>query len=138
MRMVMLASLLSLVTGCAAANLSCPEAITETPTLQNAPKPWAPLVEQGSRHLDQVAVYFGHPNQHGAQVPDRSLKNKTEETVIWAVSASGGEQYWVGCSYVGTTALLVTPVASSARECRARYTLLPTGKRLKLQAFTCE
>ena len=138
MRMLMLASLMSLVTGCAAANLSCPESINEVPSLQDTPSPWTPLVEQGSRHLDQVAVYFGHPNQRGAQVPDRSLKNKVEETVIWGVSASGGGQYWVGCSYVGTTALLITQVASSARECRAQYTLLPTGKRLKLRAFTCE
>lgn len=138
MRILFLSALLIISTGGAAADLSCPDVITETPTVQEASKPWVSLGEQGLRRLDHVAVYFGHPNRRGAQIPDKTLRSKSEEVVIWLVSATKDEQFWVGCAYLGTTALLITPIESVARDCRARYTLLPTGKRLKLQSFTCQ
>ena len=137
MRILSLSTLLAFATGCPAVDLSCPEAITETPTVHEAPKPWVFQGDQGLRPLDQVAVYFGHPNQRGAQIPNKHLKSKSEEIVVWQISATNGEQYWVGCSYLGTTAALISPIESITRDCTARYSVLPTGKRLKLLSFTC-
>ena len=137
MRIRLLSILLAFATGCAAADLNCPDAITETPTVQDAPTPWVFQGDQGRRHLDQVAVYFGHPNERGVQIPDKIIKSKSGEIVVWLISATKGEQYWVGCSYLGTTAVLISPIEILTRGCSARYSVLPTGKRLKLLSFTC-
>lgn len=116
----------------------CPASITETPSVSAVDAAWTVQSVEGIRPLERVGIYFGDPSQRGAQVPDATRKIRSTEVVIWRLAEAPSDEYWVGCSYVGTTALMFQRVHSNVRECMATYRLLPTGRRLGLKSMTCK
>lgn len=116
----------------------CPETIIESSRVDGPTGDWLVDASQGVRTLDSVGVYLGDPALRGAQVPDHTRRSKTEETVTWQLARAIGDDFWVGCAYIGTSAMLFKKIAVSDTRCVVKYTLLPTGRRLKLKSFACK
>jgi hypothetical protein len=117
--------------------VACPGFVVETPSVTNSDASWQVAAAAGERPLDHAGVYLGGLAQLGAQVPDSTRKKKNLETVTWRLRRAEGDQYWIGCSYIGTTALMVQKINSGFDECVASYELLPTGRRQRLKGVLC-
>jgi hypothetical protein len=122
---------------CFSAEIVCPESITETPVVSNVTSSWVVHVNTGNRPVEHVGIYFGDPDLRGAQIPDMSHKKGDEELVTWKFTRSKSDEYWAGCSYLGTTTMLFQKLDSEATQCVAKYNLLKTGRRLSLQSLVC-
>lgn len=122
----------------AAGEINCPEFIVETPTVSVNAKHWVVVASSGERALEHVGIYLGTPSDYGAQVPDSTKKAKDKETVTWNIKRSPTDIFWVGCSYVGTTAMLLQKLGSSIKTCVATYDLLSSGKRQRISALHCQ
>ncbi len=120
-----------------ATELACPDAILETPSAATTQGPWRLAAAAGERPLDHAGIYLGAPGQLEAQVPDFTRKKQHTETVTWRLKRADGDRYWIGCSYVGTTAMMVRPVEPGIQECEATYELLRTGRRQRLKGMAC-
>lgn len=131
---------LALTLSCAApaVEIHCPASMTETPTVSSAEKQWVVVAPSGERYLERVGIYLGNPSEDGAQVPDSTKTDKRKETVTWRLTRSETDTFWVGCSYVGTTAMLFQKVDAKATTCVAAYDLLPSGRRQRLSAMVCQ
>lgn len=117
--------------------ITCPESIAETPAVTVDDKQWTAVTKSGDRPLEGVGVYLGTLSEHGAQVPDSTKKAKRKEIVTWKIKRAPADAFWVGCSYVGTTAMLFQALAPSVTVCVAEYDLLPSGKRQRLSSVNC-
>ena len=121
-----------------AAEINCPESITETPTVSAVDSIWTVVADTGERRLEHVGIYLGSLSEYGAQVPDSTTTLKKKEMVTWRIIRGETDTFWVGCSYVGTTALLFQKLDSSVTKCIATYDLLPTGRRQWLSSMECQ
>ena len=122
----------------AALEIRCPANLMETPGVVSPDPLWTIAATTGERPLDSVGVYWGSTDQRGAQVPDDTQKIKSLETVTWQLPKADGGHYWVGCSYTNTTAMLYQKIVPTYSRCTATYTLLPSGRRLRLAAMLCQ
>jgi hypothetical protein len=120
-----------------AAETACPAAIVETPSVALTDDAWQLAAAPGERPLEHAGIYLGALAQLGAQVPDSTRKKQLTETVTWRLRRADADQFWIGCSYVGTTALLARPIAPGATECVVSYELLRTGRRQRLTGIAC-
>lgn len=120
-----------------AAEIKCPDSITETPHVSSVAKSWKVVSIPGVRSLEQAGIYFGNPVELGAQVPDSTKEVKAKETSTWRLIRSKGDEFWIGCSYTGTTAMYFQKVSGNITECAVSYDLLPTGRRQRLSAIDC-
>jgi hypothetical protein len=120
-----------------AADIVCPLSIVETPGVSTETKDWSVVAPSGERPLEHVGIYLGSLSEHGAQVPDSDEPIKGKEAVTWRLARKEGDTFWIGCSYVGTTAMLFQKVAAAVTTCVASYDLLPIGKRQRLSAMIC-
>ena len=93
-----------------AAEIHCPASITETPTVSTEEKQWLVVATSGVRQLEHVGIYLGNPSEYGAQVPDATKTADKKETVTWRFLRSATDTFWIGCSYLGTTAMLFQKV----------------------------
>lgn len=121
-----------------AGEIKCPSSITETPAVSINDKRWTVVTNSGERPLEHVGIYIGTLSEYGAQVPDANKKSKRKETVTWNIKRSPTDTFWVGCSYVGTTAALFQELDSSVKVCVATYDLLPSGGRQRLSTVDCQ
>jgi len=122
----------------AALEIRCPANLMETPGAVSPDPLWTIAATTGERPLDSVGVYWGSTDQRGAQVPDDTQKKKSLETVTWQLPKADGGHYWLGCSYTNTTAMLYQKIAPTYSRCAATYTLLSSGRRLRLAAMLCQ
>lgn len=120
-----------------AAEIHCPETITELPTVSNKNKEWTVITSSGERQLESIGIYLGTPAEYGAQVPDSTRTIGKKEDITWKITRSTADTFWLGCSYVGTTAMLFQKLAATVKECVATYDLLPSGKRQRLRTVEC-
>jgi hypothetical protein len=120
-----------------AAPIECPQSITEQPMVSMANSAWSVVAHSGERQVEQAGVYIGIGKEYGAQVPDSTKISNREEQVTWRMPAPGAEKYWLGCSYSGTSAMLVIELKPEIQSCLATYMLLPTGKRQRLKRIDC-
>lgn len=120
-----------------AATIECPRSITEKPMVSIANSAWSVVAHSGERQVEQAGVYIGIGKEYGAQVPDSTKTVNREEHVTWRMPGPGSETYWLGCSYAGTSAMLVIALNPETQSCMATYTLLPTGKRQRLKRIDC-
>lgn len=133
-----MAALLSAIAFAAqAATLQCPRTIIEKPAVAPENAPWSVVANSGERQLEQAGIYIAIGAEYGAQVPDATTTANREEHVKWRMPSPAAETYWVGCSYVGTTAMLVTRLKPTTESCVATYTLLATGRRQRLKNIDC-
>jgi len=121
-----------------AADVHCPPSIMETPSVSTKDEQWVVVASSGERQLERVGIYLGKPSEYGAQVPDSENATKKTETVTWRLTRAASDTFWVGCSYVGTTAMLFKKVDTSVTACVASYDLLPSGRRQRLSAMVCK
>jgi hypothetical protein len=121
-----------------ASEIKCPSSITETPTVSITDKRWTVVANSGERPLEHVGIYLGTLSENGAQVPASTKKAKRKETVTWNIKRSLTDTFWVGCSYVGTTAVLFQELDSSVTLCAATYDLLSSGRRQRLSTLDCQ
>lgn len=124
-----------------AANIACPESIDETPNVSTEAEGWISVAPTGKRWLEKVAIYYGSIGDLSGQVPYSDKSSKTKETVTWDVGLNKDEGdtnvYWIGCSYLHTSAKFVQKVDAAAKFCVASYDLLPTGSRQRLSTMAC-
>jgi hypothetical protein len=120
-----------------AAAIECPGSITEAPTVAVPNAAWSVVAKSGERPLDQAGIYIVIGTEYGSQVPDVIRKAKREEHVSWRMPSPTTERYWLGCSYLGTTALLMIELDPAIKSCVATYTLLKTGRRQQLKNIDC-
>lgn len=120
-----------------ATEINCPDSIKEAPSVLTADRGWIVVATRGERPLEQAGIYLGKPAQYGAQVPDSTTKTKKTETVSWRLIRSPTDIFWVGCSYVGTTAMLFRRLDAAVTFCAVSYELLPSGKRLRVSHVDC-
>jgi hypothetical protein len=120
-----------------AAEIHCPSSIKETPSVSKKDEQWVVVASSGERLLERVGIYLGTPSEHGAQVPDSENATKKTESVTWRLRRAASDAFWVGCSYVGTTAMLFKKVDTNVTTCVASYDLLPSGRRQRLSTMDC-
>lgn len=120
-----------------AASIYCPRSIAENPTVSAEDKEWIISSNLGQRQLEHVGIYIGTPSEYGAQAPDSTKTIKKKEMVTWQIRHSATETIWVGCSYIGTTAILFQKLDTSVTECVASYDLLPSRRRQRLSYMDC-
>lgn len=121
-----------------ATEIHCPASVMETPGVSTEEKEWTVIANSGERHLEHVGIYLGAPSEYSAQVPDSTKTVKKKQIVKWRLTRSQTDTFWVGCSYVGTTAMLFQKVDAKATTCVASYDLLPSGRRQRLSAMVCQ
>jgi hypothetical protein len=121
-----------------AMEIRCPHSISESPFVNPPDGEWEVVAELGERPLDQVSMYLFHPSKRGALVPDSTQRAKSEEKVSWRLGHGNNDEFWVGCSYYGTTAILAKKIDASISQCIATYELLRTGSRLRLKGMSCK
>lgn len=121
-----------------AATIQCPRSITEKPAVASPPSAWVVVAESGPRSLSQAGISIKIGSEYGAQVPDAVSRARREEHVNWTLPpAPAAERYWLGCSYLGTTAMLVVKLEPTDKSCVAIYELVKTGKRQRLKTVDC-
>lgn len=99
---------------------------------------WSVVAHPGERQVEQAGIYIGMGKVFGAQVPDSTKISNREEHVTWRMPGPGTEKYWLGCSYSGTSAMLVIELKPDILSCVATYSLLPAGKRQRLNRIDCQ
>jgi hypothetical protein len=119
--------------------IKCPDSIRERPVVETQADGWDVVAgEPGMRPLDKVGVYLSHPSQNDALVPDSTKRTKTEERVTWQLVRGQSDEFWVGCTYQGTTAVMAKRLGQDVGQCVASYQLLPSGSRLRLIGMSCK
>ncbi|MBI5256095.1 MAG: hypothetical protein HY855_06315 [Burkholderiales bacterium] len=121
-----------------AAPVACPAVLSEVPSVSPVAPGWTVLAQPGDRPLEQAGVYLGAPEQRGALTPDTVQRDKQHEQLRWQLHRKAGDEFWIGCSYQGTTAMVFRKLESTTTRCQARYALLPTGRRLRLDSLDCD
>lgn len=96
------------------------------------------VTSSGPRPVEHAGIYLGSPDEQAALVPDAQRKSRTEEIITWQIKRAESDDFWLGCSYTGTTAMLFRKLDSAVRGCTASYDLLPTGKRQRLRNIACQ
>jgi len=120
-----------------AEKIACPTTVTEIPVVEKPDGDWLVQAFKGERPLDYAGIFLADDHQSYAQVPDKTRRRKTEEYVEWNLVKLATERALVGCSYVGTTALVFKVLDPGYKKCVATYKLLPTGRRLSLKSLEC-
>lgn len=121
-----------------AIDIECPRTISETPSLRDVPDDWEGVVQTGQRPLEQIGLYLGHPQKKGSLVPDDETKTRKEESVTWKIVRAPQDEYWVGCTYYGTSVILARKLDEHVSRCVARYSMLPSHQRDSLIGFHCD
>jgi hypothetical protein len=125
-----------------AANVVCPPSIVETPNVSTKEAGWIAVAPTGKRRLRHVGIYFGSISDPGAQVPDSETSNKAKATVTWQLPRDKDENdtntYWIGCSYLDTSAILFQKVDAAVTKCVATYDFVPGGgSKPQLSGMVC-
>jgi hypothetical protein len=122
---------------CYSAKINCPDSIIETPQVISAEKDWKVMATSGVRRLDHIEIYLGNPSDGGVQIPDSTKIVAGKEIVEWKLKHANADVFWISCSYIGTTAILIQKLDSKFTECIATYELLKNGRRLRLISVDC-
>jgi hypothetical protein len=119
--------------------LTCPASLQEQPQVREVPAPWQLGNPAGERPLERAAIFLGAgAAMLDAQVPDATERSKGREQVRWRLLRGEGDTFWLGCTYTGTSAMLVQPLAAELTRCVVTYELLATGRRSRLERVQCE
>lgn len=121
----------------ASSEINCPTSILESPTVHREEKLWNVVASSTEKPLEHIGVYLGSLADFGALVPDSTTKAKGAEAVTWKLVRAETDKLWIGCSYVGTTAILLREIDSGKTKCVVSYDLLPSGKRQRVNSVTC-
>ena len=117
--------------------LDCPRVIREKPTVLSDIASWLIVSEPGMRPVAEASIYLGAPHESAVQVPDASTIGNGIELISWNLVRTASDEFWLGCSYTGTSAKLFRKIAIEASECSVRYDLLPSGRRQRLRDVSC-
>jgi hypothetical protein len=118
--------------------IQCPLSITETPMVSADTTKWSAVTTAGERQLQNVSVYNGTLSDYSSQVPDDTQEFKTHDLVTWNLVRGQKVTFWVGCSYLDTSAILFQKIKRSATSCTASFAPLPNGKKRLLSSLLCK
>jgi hypothetical protein len=119
--------------------LNCPSSLQETPAATTDDPRWVLVTPAGRRSLDRVNLYVGNPPELSKMVPPstRKIVGGTE-TFTWELLRSSTPTYWVGCTYVNTTAVLFRRVDTSASRCVAMFDVSRSGGVSLFNSMVCK
>jgi hypothetical protein len=120
-----------------AQNFVCPPTLPVQQVAAHVPSGWNAISLSESPSLDRVAFYLSDPTEGASLVPDGRRVTKNEEQVTWTFKHSSGDEFWLGCIYVGSRILLAKKLTSTVTACTVGYDLLPSGSRLRIKSITC-
>jgi hypothetical protein len=122
----------------AAATITCPPMLVETPIVQSMLAGWDVDVRAGHRTLSDAAIHVSRGSDRGGVAPDTTTLYGHQQISTWSLNPGDGNVYWVACSYGNTSALLLQKVPETARRCVASVDVLKTGRRLNVRPVTCD
>jgi hypothetical protein len=114
--------------GCThAVEYRCPESILVDQAVSIVAPGWESVVNTEPHLFDRVALYYRHPSNSGAQVPD-DPDNREKST--WTIVRRPGDDYfWIGCHYQNTSVVLAKQVDEKATKCVALYEISEFNKQ---------
>jgi hypothetical protein len=115
---------------CWAEEISCPISIKVDEKITDIPSSWEPVINPQGHHLDNVALYYGHPKEMASLVPDQETKDKA----IWRFPNKESEKYWLACNYSGTEIMLVKQLPHGLSQCEVTYNLSDSGQLLSIKS----
>lgn len=121
-----------------AVEIQCPESIQERPAVTSTIVGWTVLSKLDTRYVEQLAVYEGTPPHAYPQVPDSDeAMGKGRNLVKWSTPADNSRRYWIGCTYTGTSAVLLIELKKETISCETTYRASRTGPRSALDGMRC-
>ena len=120
--------------------IDCPQTIEVMESIVATDNSWSVAQDRGRRgyFLDSISIYSGHPREMANLVPDKTIRRNQERKFTWNLHSSEKEEYWVACSYSNSLSLLTKALPKSYKKCELTEKLLPSGKKLKIERFSCE
>jgi hypothetical protein len=122
-----------------AIELQCPASVEVSEKLINEPMSWEGLIDQsrGGHHLESVGFYVGHPKNKGGVVPDNTARSKDLAKTTWRFPEKKSDDFWIGCTYANTNAMLTQQLPNGLSYCEATSELLPSGSKLRIKSVVC-
>ena len=120
-----------------AADFVCPASLSVSQTATRVPLGWEAISSAEPLSLERVALYLGNPKEGGVLVPDKTDKQGGVERLTWTFARRPSDEFWLGCSYTGTTVILAQKLKRDVSQCVVQYDLLPSGSRLRVKAISC-
>lgn len=117
--------------------ISCPNSLLEQPQLKRKEGEWTLVTTTAERPLERAFVVLGPELELGALIPDTTKRRGMVEVDTWHLHRAPGDRFWIGCSYVGTTARAFSELAVEITACDVKYALLPGGQRLEVKEIKC-
>ena len=100
----------------AAEDIRCPDRVSTTQALAEAPTGWTPQTDATPTILASVTFFDGPPKQLASLVPDES----SSKSSTWQLVSNHG-QYWLACGYSGTRITLARPLPGNVKTCTVTY-----------------
>jgi hypothetical protein len=115
------AALFTAVCCSAAESPACPEKIEVEQKLPKELPGWAAMLDDAPQQLAGVTFYEGPPEEKASLVYDSITKAAGKETAAWEFNAQGSAQFWMTCSYAGTTLMLKKRLPPAIRTCTVTW-----------------
>jgi hypothetical protein len=116
--------------------INCPSTIEETPAVSGVAGEWMVYASTGARPLAKVELYSGPPSDLATRIPE-TKKIGAKEVSRWRFSSERSEEFWIACTYSGTTAIVARKLDAGLKLCEASYDLLPSGRSQRLARVEC-
>lgn len=117
--------------------IQCPSSITEKPSVEHDYLNWNVVTKSDERHLEGIGIYLRYDDQYSSQVPYTDEQKKNKQIVSWRIEHTPEFTYWVGCSYIDTSAILYQQINKNAKTCTVTYELTKYGKKLSVEDIKC-
>jgi hypothetical protein len=115
----------------------CPPTLSVQQIAARVPPGWNAISLSNPPSLDRVAFYLSNPAEGASLIPDGRSVINNEEQVTWTFKRSSGDEFWLGCIYVGSRVILAKKLTGDVTACVVRYDLLPSGSRLRINSIIC-
>ena len=115
MTTIIAASVFSLSTTCAHAQIACPSTIA-VEQKASPPNDWSLGYSKDATELSSVTIFDGPPEELASLKYDDERTGKDEIVQTWELPANP-RGYWIVCGYANTTAQLRRKLQDSIRAC---------------------
>ncbi|MEK6748632.1 MAG: STY0301 family protein [Pseudomonadota bacterium] len=103
--------------------IQCPATIDLTEQAQNIPIPWQSVINRGrsGHRLENVFLYFHHPQEMGTLVPDEDKYEKKRAVAIWRFPGKDSRDHWLTCVYSDTNVMLARALPNDLTHCTVSF-----------------
>jgi hypothetical protein len=99
-----------------------PETIMVEQCLEQPVANWEAGKINAPHILQRLSIYDGHPSNKASLIPDQTKTNEQgQQVAIWQLTNNKEDQYWITCSYTGTSVEYIRPIPSTASVCEVTY-----------------